>query len=102
MWLADPDGVPEDFRPDRVKAIIVISNDEVTPAVFCDRPPAGTFRRWLDLHSSRRRILLMDGRGMAAKLILNGKEIEVESEMIDINTMRWDEKTPRINTNSNS
>jgi hypothetical protein len=75
-----------------VKAIIVISNDGVTPAVFCDRPPAGAFRRWLEIHSYSRRILLMNSRGMATHFIENGKELEVESEMVDINTMRWTPK----------
>jgi hypothetical protein len=92
MWLADLEGVPEEFRPDKVKAIIVISNDGVTPAVFCDRPPAGPFRRWLEMQSYSRRILLMNSQGMATRLIENGKESEVESEMVDINTMRWSPK----------
>jgi hypothetical protein len=92
MWLADPGGIPEGFRPDKVKAIIVISNDGATPAVFCDRPPAGDFRHWLDMHSYTRRILLMNSRGMATALIVNGQESEVETERVDINTMRWNLK----------
>jgi hypothetical protein len=92
MWLADPDGVPEGFRPDKVKAVIVMSNDEVTPAIFCDRTPTGAFRRWLEMHSYARRILLMNSRGVATKLIVSGKEYEVDSERIDINTMRWNPK----------
>jgi hypothetical protein len=92
MWLADVEGVPEDFRPDKVKAIIVISNDKVTPAVFCDRPPAGAFRRWLHALSYSRRVLLMNARGMATGLIERGRETELESEMLDINTMRWHRK----------
>ena len=95
MWLADPDGIPEDFRPDKVKAVIIISNDEVTPAVFCDRPPAKGFRRWLSALSYTRRVLLMNSRGMATKLIENGRETEVESEMVDANTMRWNPKSEK-------
>ncbi len=96
MWLADPEGVPADFRPDKVKAIIVISNDEVTPAVFCDRPPTMAFRKWLDTLSHTRRVLLMNSRGMATSLIEKGQEIEVESEMVDINTMRWHPKRGKM------
>ena len=92
MWLADVEGVPVDFRPDKVKAIIVISNDKVTPAVFCDRPPAGDFHRWLNVLSYSRRVLLMDAHGMATTLIEKGRETELESEMLDINAMRWHPK----------
>jgi len=92
MWLADLEGVPEDFRPDKVRAIIVISNDKVTPAVFCDRPPAAAFRRWLEALSYTRRVLLMNSRGMATSLIEKGRETELESEMLDINSMRWNRK----------
>jgi hypothetical protein len=92
MWLADVEGVPIEFRPDKVKAIIVISNDKVTPAVFCDRPPTGAFRRWLHALSHTRRVLLMDSKGMANTLIEKGQESELESEMLDINSMRWRKK----------
>ena len=96
MWLADVEGVPTDFRPDKVMAIIVISNDKVTPAVFCDRPPAGAFRRWLHALSHTRRVLLMNSRGMATTLLERGRETELESEMLDINSMRWHKRKPGV------
>jgi hypothetical protein len=44
------------------------------------------------MHSYSRRILLMNSQGMATHLIEKGKVLEVESEMVDIDTMRWTPK----------
>jgi len=47
---------------------------------------------WEKARTKRRHILLMNSRGMATHLMKKGKEHEVESKMVDINTMRWSPK----------
>lgn len=66
MWLNEPEAIPEEFRPDKVKCVITVSIDgPVVVYVDPNRPDAwktGKFGLWLETLSKKIQVVVLKGR----------------------------------------